>query len=120
MTLRVVESLETGESCHYLGYKLGFWSWPQVLEFGPIGQAKVIGKPLTKAEVYRACFKDFLLNNRDAAKAVALSKALTSQEFRYFKQAYKALPPCSFPSSSLNPSFWNYLEVVEAYDYTKT
>ena len=97
-------------------YRLGFWSMHQVLEFGPIGQAEVIGRTLTKAEAYRACFKDFLLNNQDMAKAFALSKALTSQEFRYFKQAYKALPYDLGP----DPSFWNYLEVVAAYDYTKT
>jgi len=97
-------------------YRLGFWSMSQVVGFGPIGQAQVIGKTLTKAEAYRACFKDFLLNNQDIAKAFALSRALTSQEFRYFKQAYKALPEDLGP----DPSFWNYLEIVAAYAYARS
>lgn len=60
----------------------------KVLEFGRIGVAQALGKSLTKAEAYRACFKDFLLNNRDATKAKALGSVLTSQEWRYFKQAF--------------------------------
>lgn len=96
-------------------YRLDFDQVDKRQTLGRLGIAQAVGKTLTKAEVYRACFKDFLLNNQDAAKSFALGKALTRQEFRYFKQAYKALPPCT----DFSPLFWNYLEVVAVYAYTK-
>ncbi len=97
-------------------YRLGFWSISQVVGFGPISQAQAIGKALTKAEAYRACFKDFLLNNQDMAKAFALGRALTRQEFRYFKQAYRVLPDACDPDLV----FGNYLEVIVAYAYARS
>ena len=101
-------------------YRLGFWSWPQVLEFGPIGQAQVIGKTLTKAEVYRACFKDFLLNAQHSDKCEALGRALTSQEFRYFKQAYytahKHTPWEGLAQRLSSPFVSNFSRVRKAYE----
>ena len=96
-------------------YSLGFWSMHKVLEFGRIGVAQALGKSLTKAEAYRACFKDFLLNNRDATKAKALGSVLTRQERRYLKQAFRALPASPYPSASLSNEFWNYMDVEESY-----
>lgn len=101
-------------------YSLGFWSMHKVLEFGRIGVAQALGKSLTKAEAYRACFKDFLLNPQPLAKCEALGQALTSQELRYFKQAYyevhKHTPWEGLAQRLSSPLVSNFCRVRRAYE----